>query len=118
MIKASNTLDEIFALVSKQTGIKAVTAFMAIDQDLDLVGDDVVEFVETLANRFGEWVWEWPWHRFACLGEGLSIFFPLMVLWQLITWPFRGTFNYPSSYERLELQHIAKMIDAGKWIEP
>ena len=82
------------------------------------MGDDLVDFVERLEERFGSWVWEWPWQRFTQLSEGLSLLFPFMLLWQLVTWPIRGSFSYPSAYERLELGHIATVLEAGEWIEP
>jgi len=99
-------------------GIEWATPESAIDHDLDILGDDLVDFIEKLEARYGEWVWEWPWQRFAELNEGLSLLFPLMALWQLVSWPFRGRFTYPSRFERLELQHIAKVLEAGQWIEP
>ncbi|XUU60204.1 hypothetical protein ACRAQ6_11605 [Erythrobacter sp. HA6-11] len=90
----------------------------ALDQDLGLYGLDVEDFAMKLAERFGNWVWGWPWQRFTQLDEGLSLLFPFMLVWQLVTWPFRGRFSYPSSNERLELGHIAKVLEAGEWIEP
>ena len=57
----------------------------AIEQDLGIVGDDVVDFVERLEKRFGSWVWDWPWQRFTDLNEGLSLLFPFMLIWQWVT---------------------------------
>lgn len=90
----------------------------AFEQDLRISGDDVDYFVEKLQERYGDWVWTWPWHRFAQLNEGLSALLPFMLVWQLVSWPLRGRFNYPSKFERLELAHIAKVLEAGEWIEP
>jgi len=88
------------------------------EQDLRISGDDACDFVENLQQRYGEWVWRWPWQRFAQLNEGLSALFPLILIWQLFTWPFRGSFEYPSEFERLTLAHIANVLEHGEWIEP
>lgn len=90
---------------------------MAIDQDLRISGDDVTDFVERLANRFGPGVWEWPWQRFAELSEPSLLVVPVF-LWRLLTWPIRGRLFDPSPFERLELGHIAECIDQGRWIAP
>ena len=90
----------------------------AIDHDIGISGHDVTELVEALAAEFGEQVWQWPWQRFAQLDEGLSLWFPVMLVWQLLTWPVRGSFEYPSPFERLELGHIAAVIEKGQWFEP
>jgi hypothetical protein len=115
-----STLDEVRDIVAFQTGIslQKLTAQSAIDQDIRIAGDDVTDLAQALANRYGGQVWQWPWHRFAQLDEGLSLWFPVMLIWQLISWPVRGSFEYPSPYERLELGHIAAAIEKGKWFEP
>ena len=111
-------LDDVMSLASEQSGVKNIVASMAIDQDLQMSGGDVEDFASALAAKYGEGVWQWPWHRFACLDEGLSLLFPFALTWQLLTWPFRGSFSYPSPYERLELQHIAKVLAQGHWSDP
>ena len=115
-----STLDRVIVVTSRQTGVAAVrlNAHSAIDQDLRISGEDVTELAEALAAEFGEQVWKWPWQRFAQLSEGLSLWFPVLLVWQLLTWPARGSFGYPSPFERLKLGHIAKAIDAGHWLEP
>ena len=115
-----SALDRVIAIVSRHTGVPVVKlgAKSAIDQDIRISGGDVNELAEALAAEFGEQVWQWPWQRFTMLDEGLSLWFPITLTWQLLTWPFRGTFEYPSPLERLELGHIAKVIDAGHWLEP
>lgn len=114
------TLDRVIGITSQLTGVAAakLDAYSAIDQDIGISGDDVTELAEAFAAEFGEQIWTWPWQRFAELNEGLSLLLPLVLVWQLLTWPLRGSFNYPSSFERLELGHIAKVIDAGHWLEP
>lgn len=114
------TLDRVIEITSRMTGVKVekLHADSAVDQDLRIYGDDVTDFAEALAAEFGDQIWQWPWQRFAELNEGLSLLFPVMLVWQLLTWPVRGSFEYPSRFERLELGHIAKVIDAGHWLEP
>ena len=114
------TINRVIAIAAKQTGIPLakISQRSAVDQDLEFSGDDVTEFVEALASEFGDQVWAWPWHRFAMLDEGLSLWFPLMLIWQLLSWPFRGRFSYPSPFERLELGHIAAVIEKGQWFDP
>lgn len=90
----------------------------AIEQDLGIVGEDVDDFARKLAERYGDWVSKWPWQRFTELNEGVSPLFPFAVLWQLVTWPFRGRFSYPSQFERLELRHIAFVLERGEWVDP
>ena len=90
----------------------------AIDQDLGIVGNDVDDFALKLAERYGDWVAEWPWDRFTDLNESVSPLWPAALVWQLMSWPFRGKFSYPSPYERLELKHISRVLDHGEWIEP
>ena len=113
-------LDRVRRVVSEQTGVRLekLSAGSAIDQDVRISGGDVTEVAEALAEEFGEFVRQWPWARFANLHEGLSPFFPFMLAWQLVSWPFRGSFSYPSSFEGLELGHIAAVLDRGEWFEP
>ena len=115
-----DVLQRVIAIVSAETGIPAdsLSATAAIDQDLLIAGGDVTDMVEALSKEFGEQVWEWPWKRFAMLDEGLPVWFPFMLVWQLLTWPVRKRFSYPNPYERLELGHIAAVIEKGEWFEP
>ena len=117
---ASATLDRVIEIVSQHAGIRKerLSVTSAIDQDVGISGDDVTEIAQALASEFGEQVCQWPWRRFAHLDEGLSLLFPFMLTWQLFTWPFRRSFVYPSPFERLELGHIAAVIDRGNWFEP
>lgn len=113
-----NTLSNVISMARQVSGLKSIDAETAVDQDLRIAGDDVVEFIDLIAKKYGDEVYQWPWRRFAMMGEGLSLLFLPMLIWQLISWPFRGTFGYPGKLERLTLEHIAKAIDAGHWIEP
>lgn len=112
--------ERVREIVSQTSGVplNKLYSHSAIDQDIKISGDDVTELAEALANEFGVQVWAWPWQRFACLDEGLSPLFPLMLIWQLVSGPFRGSFSYPSPYEQLTLGHIAKVIKQGHWTAP
>jgi len=113
-------LSQVLDIVAASTGVsrERLHPEVAIDQDLRIAGDDVTDLAEALARQYGEWVWSWPWQRFAQLDEGLSPLWPFALVWQLLTWPFRRRFNDPSPYERLELGHIANVIANGEWVEP
>lgn len=110
------TLDRVIDIVAAQSGVRRdrLTAASAIDQDIRISGGDVEDLAGALATESGDQVWQWP----TLLDEGVSPLFPFQLVWQLLTWPVRGTFSYPSPYERLELGHIAKVIEAGHWLEP
>lgn len=116
----ADTLRRVVAIASHFSGIpeQSLTADSAVAQDLRISGMDVWEFQDALAVEFGAFVHEWPWDRFAGLSEGLGGCFPFSVLWQLVSWPFRGSFEYPSEFERLELGHIAAVIKKGEWFDP
>ena len=118
--RSAPALRWVFEIVAEHSGhpIARLTPTTAIDQDLRITGGDVADLAEMLADEFGEHVWSWPWGRFTALGEGLSPLFPFVFTWQLLTWPFRGSFAYPSEFERLELGHIAAVIERGEWFEP
>jgi len=116
----SATLERVIEIVSHHSGVLAtkLSATSAIDQDVGISGGDIDELAEALAKEFGDHIWRWPWQRFASVDEGLPMLFPFLLLWQLVSWPIRGSFSYPSTYERLELGHIAAVIERGEWLEP
>lgn len=113
----STTLDEVIALAETYSGVKDLHAGSAVDQDMRITGDDVQEFAVELADRYGQQVRNWPWQRFAELSEP-HLFTGFVFLWRLLTWPIRGRGFDPSLFERVELGHIARAIEAGHWIEP
>lgn len=115
----SATLPRVIDTVADHSGIPATKLVpkSAIDQDVRISGDDVTEPAEALAKKFGEQVWAWPWQRFAELSEPSALVFPYFV-WRLLTWPIRGRLFDPSPFERLELGHIALVIDRSEWFEP
>lgn len=106
-------------IVADRSGVKRslLTAKSAIDQDVRISGDDIEELAQALAKVFGDQVWQWPWQRFCELSEPSMLVFPYLV-WRLLSWPFRGRLFDPSSFERLELGHIANVIDLGEWFDP
>lgn len=116
---SSSTLERVIEIVAKHSGVRRerLSASSAIDQDIRISGDDVEEIAESLPKEFGEQVWRWPWQRFAELNEpsGLILFY---FIWRLIVWPIRRRLFDPSPFERLELGHIAAVIDRGEWFEP
>lgn len=114
----SATLSRVIALAEQCSGLRDIGPASTIDRDCDMAGGDVENFVSALAHEYGEWIWEWPWHRFAILDEGLSLLFPFVLIWQLLSWPFCGQFSPPSQLEQLTLEHIANVIDAGQWFDP
>jgi hypothetical protein len=117
---AGATFARVIQIASETSGIgeRKLAAETAIDQDMGMAGGDVEDFAKALADEFGEHVWGWPWHRFAVLEEGLGCYFLPALIWQLLSWPFRGSFGHPDAHERLELGHIAAVIDKGEWFDP
>jgi hypothetical protein len=113
------TLERVRHIVSEHSGVRLdkLNAQSAIDQDVGLSGDDIHYLAEALAKEFGDHVWQWPWHRFAELSEPSALILPYF-MWRLLTWPIRGRLFDPSFFERLELGHIAAVIEKGEWFEP
>ena len=111
--------DLVKAIVADRSGvpIAKLDAASAIDQDLGISGDDVADLTEALAAEFGDHVWAWPWQRFADLSEPGMFAAPYFV-WRLLTWPIRGRLFDPSPFDRLELGHIAAVVERGQWFEP
>lgn len=117
---SGSTLDRVRVIVSEHSGVPVAKlhASSAIDQDVRICGDDITDLAQTLANEFGEQVWTWPWQRSCLLDEGLPLGALSWLIWRLLTWPIRGRVFDPSPYERLELGHVAAVIDRGEWFEP
>jgi hypothetical protein len=114
-----STLDDVRAIVSRHSGVRIekLTAESAIDQDVRLSGDDIDELAAALSEEYGDFILLWPWARFAEMSEP-HMFTGLCFIWRLMTWPIRRRLVDPSSFERLELGHIAAVIDRGEWFEP
>lgn len=114
------TLERLIALASHTSGVpvEKLSSRSALAQDIRMSGEDVRDFEDELALEFGDVIRDLPWHRFVQLNEGVSPLWPVFLIRQLLTWPVRGQFHYPSPYERLELGHIAAVIEKGQWFEP
>ena len=88
----------------------------AIHQDLDVNGDEGERFVEALCNEFGLWIVEWPWGRFIDFNEPPKTHLPR--IWKFLRLP-NPEIAFPGYVEeRLELGHIAAVIEKGQWFEP
>ena len=88
----------------------------AIHPDLGNNGDEGDEFVNALCAEFGDWIADWPWSRFVDFNEPPSSLGPKV--WKLLRLP-RPEVAFPGYVEeRLELSHIAAVIEKGKWFEP
>ncbi|KWV93192.1 hypothetical protein [Erythrobacter sp. YT30] len=106
-------------LAREEFGYKHATLSSAVDQDLTVTGDDGDDFVLQIVDRYGEWVREWPWERFICFNEGVSMLAPYAALWNFLRLPWSDTaFPQKPELERLELGHIAKVLERGEWIDP
>lgn len=95
---------------------------MATDARID--GIDVDDFVADLEDEFGPIVREIPWLRFSdqrasFRGFGCVIA-PFWLLWRAMLYPINQEFvPLPNGGEEdLTVGHIARVIDAGYWIEP
>lgn len=112
---------EIAALAQDLSGLRRVWPDMAVSQDLGLYCDDIMEFIMALADRYGEWVWDWPWARFADDREGVGCLAIFGLPWLLLCWLFRARsrgLHQVQGLERLEIGHIAAVLDRGVWFEP
>ena len=88
----------------------------AVHPDLDINGDEGDEFVDALCAEFGSWVAEWPWSRFVDFNEPPASLGPK--IWKLLRLP-NPSVAFPGYVEeRLELRHIAAVIEKGQWFEP
>ena len=104
-------------LARDEFGCKQATLSSAVDQDLKIIGDDSDDFVLQIVGRYGDWVRYWPWERFLCFNEGVSIMAPLAALWDLLRLPWGDTaVPRKPNLERLELGHIAKVLEHGEWL--
>ncbi len=115
----TSVLESVIALASKHSGLppEKLGPQSAVYQDIGLFGDDVEEFAAALAGLYGGYVLGWPWSRFANLNEpnlwtALSAI--VKVPWRML----RKRHDHGQRYERLELGHIAAVIESGQWHEP
>lgn len=115
----SVTLERVIEIVARHSGVATskLSADSAVGQDIGISGDDIDELAKILATEFGDHVWQWPWQRFVELSEP-SALTAFWFVWRLFTWPLRGRLFDPSPFERLELVHVAAVLDNGTWFEP
>lgn len=113
------TLDQVIEIAKRASGRRRASENSALIDDLRIIGDDADDLIDLLCNRFGDWVDEWPWHRFLDFDEGRALQAPIRKLWQILHLPWIETaFPQPPVLERLELGHIAAVIEKGQWFEP
>ncbi len=115
----TEVLAEIVEIASRRSGlpVNALSSRSAIYQDLGLAGDDVDEFAAALAELYGEQVFTWPWRRFTDLNEP-TLGTVVAALAQLPVRLLKKHRAYTSRYDRLELGHIAAVIESGQWRDP
>ena len=115
----STVIESVVALAAKYSGFppEKVAPHHAIYQDLGLIGNDMKAFIAALAVAHGDPVADWPWRRFTNLNEPN--------LWTLllarVKVPFRmlrKRRDHSRRFERLELGHIAAVIETGHWRDP
>ena len=106
-------------------GARNASATSAVTQDLGIFGDDVDDFALKLAERYGDWVAEWPWQEYADLNEGVDPrgclmlpFFPITILLRFVRGQPIISARHGERLNRLELGHIAKVLEHGEWIDP
>jgi hypothetical protein len=115
----TGVLDTVIALASTRSGlpIERLSRDTAIYQDLGMFGDDVEAFIADLARAYGEDVLSWPWARFTNLNEP-NLWTAVVALVQLPIRMLKHRPAHSAKYERLELGHIAAVIESGQWHEP
>lgn len=91
-------------------------ASAAIDQDLGIYGDAAVEFIAALSAEFGKWVDDWPWERFVDFHEPAARILPR--IWRLMKLPDIAMAFPGIAQERLELGHVAMVLETGQWSDP
>ena len=109
----------VFWLARHEFGCRSATVESALDQDLGIIGDDVDDFAHEIAKRYGEWVYTWPWERFVCLDEGVPLTAPFAAIWEFLRLPWRDSaLPRKPTLNRLQLGHIAKVLEDGEWSDP
>ena len=115
----SSAEDFVLWVAREDFGIREAKLDNALDQDLNIIGDDVDDFAEALAERYGDWVADWPWERFVCLDEGVPMLAPIAALWDFLRLPWDNTaVPRKPELQRLTLAHVANVLERGEWIDP
>ena len=99
----------------------------SISQDAYIFGIDAYDYFGELETEFGPIIREIPWIEWTDQTESYygcaAGCFPIVFLGRLVAWPItrRPLLKHPDPKNfspRLELGHIAKVIDQGHWSEP
>ncbi|HEX6218463.1 MAG TPA: hypothetical protein VFZ35_04235 [Sphingomicrobium sp.] len=99
----------------------------AISQDAYIFGIDLDDYVQKLHEEFGPIILEIPWLNYTDQSDsyrGCAVaMFPFILLGRLVAQPItrRPLLRRPNPKafpDRLELAHVAKVIDQGYWEEP
>lgn len=116
-----SVLSKVMGIVQEATGKRSApwVAGDALDQDIGVYGDDADDLLEALCGEFGDWVAVWPWDRFVNFNE--DPFSRMMTsIWRYLG--LKGTASaFPGGKrpdERLEVSHIAAVIESGEWFDP
>ena len=92
-------------------------AVLPFDQAAASAYADVGDLAEALAKELGSSILQGPWPCIADAHEPSGLIL-IYFIWRLLTWPIRGHLFDSPRYERLELGHVAAVIDHGGWFEP
>lgn len=124
MTPTETAVAEAMSRHGQQLPLETITCDTAMSQHARIDGIGVDEFAGDLEMRFGPVVRDVPWGRFSdqrasFRGCGILLF-PPWLIWRLMRWPIDG-FLIPAPNgggERLTVEHLARVLDAGQWIEP
>ena len=112
-------LDRVMEIAELCCGIEVakLSPNSALDQEMHLYGVGVWDFEAELASLFGGFVYEWPWHRFT-EGSEKTFGWPFSNIYNRLKWGYWSGYWPSHKFERLELGHIAAVIEKGEWFEP
>lgn len=115
----SDTLAFVIALAGRVSGlpVERIGSNASLWHDLRISGDDLEDFASAIAERFGRHVFGWPWQRFTDLNEP-SLLTIADLFWRWSVALVRREWPRPTPRERLEMAHIARVLDTGHWVEP
>jgi hypothetical protein len=126
-----DTLERLISVTEKfaadRPGNIPLGAHSSISQDAYIFGIDTYDYFGELEAEFGPIVRQIPWMEWTDQTDSYygcaACCFPLIILGRLVAWPLtrRRLLKSPDPKEfprRLELGHIAKVIDQGYWEEP
>ena len=123
--EAKGAQEYVFWVAREWMGARHAEANSAITQDLGIFGDDVDDFALKLAERYGDWVAEWPWQEYADLNEGVDPrgclmlpLFPITILIRIVRGQRIISARHGDHLKRLELRHIAKVLENGEGVDP